>query len=89
MLRVLPAEINKGYHSVYNFLIEEVNGKSYVDFEDFYNKVVNSKDKYIVLSDGQNSQIVIDREMALESHDAILNQYRISKDRSDDLKDKQ
>jgi S1-C subfamily serine protease len=86
MLRVLPGSVNKGYHGLYSVIIEKVNGKEYVDFTDFYNKVVNSDNKYIVLSDDMNYQIVIDRKMADESHDDILKQYHIDKDKSENLK---
>jgi S1-C subfamily serine protease len=85
MLRVLPAPLNKGYHGLYNIIIEKVNGKDYVDFADFYKKVVNSDSKYIVLSDDMNFQIVIDREAAIESHNDILTRYKIGKDRSENL----
>ncbi len=88
MLRVLPATVNKGYHGLYNIIIEKVNGKDYVDFADFYDKVVNSDSKYIVLSDDMNYQIVIDREMAIESHDDILKRYKIVKDKSENLENK-
>lgn len=88
MLRVLPAEVNKGYHNVYNFIITKVNGESYVDFKDFYDKVVHAKGKYVVLEDSRNYQIVINRDMADASHEDILKKYKISKDRSDSLLEK-
>lgn len=87
VLKVLAAEINKGYHNIRNWIVREVNGKKFKDFNEFYKTVTTSKEPYTVLRNGRGFQIVIDRRKAEESHRKILKTYRIKEDRSPDLFD--
>jgi hypothetical protein len=86
-VRVLASNVNRGYHNLSNRIIEEVNGKTYKDFNDFYYLVMRSKEPFIVLKDKKEFQIVLNRKKAEESHAAILDTYRIKSDRSYDLKE--
>ena len=84
-LHVLASEINKGYHEISRRIIRKVNGQTYRDFEDFYQKLISSQSPYVVLTDDRQNEIVLDRQKALASHDHILKTYGIPKDRSPDL----
>jgi S1-C subfamily serine protease len=86
-LRVFASDVNKGYHDLSNRIIEEVNGKKYKDFGDFYYLVTRSKEPFVVLKDKKEFQIVLDRKKAEESHAGILKTYRIKSDCSYDLKE--
>ncbi|MBW1805758.1 MAG: hypothetical protein JRJ06_05210 [Deltaproteobacteria bacterium] len=56
------------------------------DFAGFFRIVTQSEDSYTVLRDKKRFEIVIDRKKAKESHEAILQTYRIKQDCSPDLK---
>ncbi len=84
-LQVLPAEINKGYHDLNSWIVEEVNGKKFADFNEFYFIVKTSIEPYIIFKNKDRYQVVIDRKKAEESHESILRTYNITVDRSTDL----
>jgi S1-C subfamily serine protease len=86
-LQVLASDVNKGYHDVAREVVEEVNGKHFRDFDEFYGLVMSSREPFLVFRTEDDFLIVIDRKKALESHAGILGTYRIDSDRSDDLKD--
>jgi S1-C subfamily serine protease len=85
-LLVLPDEVNKGYHDVNSWMITEVNGRSFKDFNEFFDIVTTSSDPYLIFKDEKGSQVVIDRLQAEENHERILQTYSISEDHSPDLK---
>ncbi|MBU0483950.1 MAG: trypsin-like peptidase domain-containing protein [Proteobacteria bacterium] len=80
-LHVLPADINKGYHTIAQRIIRSVNDEPYQDFNDFYSKTVNGSEPYVVFKDWQKNQFIIDRKKAIASHEAILDTYKIPSDR--------
>ncbi len=84
-LKVLAADINRGYHGIRNWLTTEVNGRKFGDFKEFYEIVTGSEEPFLVFKNDKGYQLVIDREKALESHDELLKTYRIREDRSEDL----
>ena len=84
-LRVLAADVNQGYHDLYAWTVNEVNGQSFKNFDEFYHLVMDSKEPYLVLRDEDYFELVIDREKAEKSHENILKTYRIERDRSPDL----
>ena len=85
-LQVLTSGVNRGYHDISSRIIEEVNGVPVADFADFYEKVMHCSDAYVVFADRKKFRIVIDREKACAAHRRILATYRISWDRSADLR---
>ncbi len=85
-LQVMASDVNKGYHDLSREIVEEVNGKPFKDFDEFYHLVETSKEPFIVFKTENEYQIVIDQKMAKESHAEILRTYRIDSDRSEDLK---
>jgi S1-C subfamily serine protease len=85
MVRALPDETNKGYHSLNNFVVDKVNGLEYVDFEDFYNKVMGLPGEFVTFTDSVKRQVVINRSDAAEARERIMNDYRITRDSSEGL----
>lgn len=87
LLKVLASEISRGNNNFMMWPIEKINGESYVDFKDFYQKVRNTKEKYLVFEDSDGIKLVIDREAAEKSQKEILKKYNIEFDRSVDLRE--
>lgn len=85
-LKVLSAEVNQGYEDVFAWIINDVNGQTFKDFNEFYRLVMDSKDPYLVLRDEDFVELVLDREKAIAANREILATYRIEHDRSPDLR---
>jgi len=85
IVRAFPDEINKGYHTLNNFVVDKINGQDYVDFEDFYNKVMALPGEFLTLTDDVDRQVVIKRPDAAGAHERILGSYRITRDASPGL----
>ena len=84
-LKVLPDDLNRGYHRIKNWAVAEVNGKKFKDFNEFIKIVTGSGEPFTVFKNSKGSQIVIDRKKAEEGLEKILKTYRIKEDRSPDL----
>ena len=85
-LKVMPDDLNRGYHDIKNWAVAEVNGKKFKDFNEFIEIVDSSREAFTVFKNSMGSQIVIDRKKAEEGIGKILETYRIKEDRSPDLK---
>ncbi len=83
---VLNDYTNKGYQSLEQKIIDTVNGKKICNLRDLIATFENSDAPYYHITTGDNVEIIIDREMAQERHQKILNRYFISFDRSSDLR---
>jgi len=83
-LQVLASDVNKGYHDISSWIVEEVNGKKFKDFDEFCQLVTTSQARFVTFKDKKGFQIVIDQEKALESHERILQTYQIDVNRSQD-----
>jgi hypothetical protein len=86
LLKALAANVNEGYQNVNSWVAEKVNGEKIWNLRDLVKKVENSLDPYIIFEDKWGQQIVIDREKAENTHQEILETYRITFDRSEDLR---
>ena len=84
-LKVLPADINEGYHDVNSWEVSEVNGNKFKDLNELYYLVTTSADPYVTFKNKNGYEVVIDRKKAKESHKHILSTYNIKKDSSSDL----
>jgi S1-C subfamily serine protease len=80
--QVLASDVNKGYHDVYGWIVEEVNGNKFKNFKEFWELILKSDEPYLVFESEKGFQIVINRKKAEESHGEILKRYRINMDRS-------
>ena len=85
-LKVLAADLNQGYHDLYSWIVADVNGQPFKDFDEFSRLVTEPTGPYLVLRDEDYFELVIDRQKADDSHTAILRTYRIEHDRSPDLR---
>jgi len=86
LLNVLPDDINVGYHSMRNDVVEKVNDQVIKSFEDFViqiNKVKNNE-KYTIISTEHKSRIILNNENIEEVNQRILKRnnipYQFSKD---------
>jgi S1-C subfamily serine protease len=86
LLKALAANVNQGYQNVNSWVVDKVNGEKIWNLKELIEKVENSLDPYIVFEDKWGQQIVVDREKAENTHQEILQIYRIPFDRSEDLR---
>ncbi len=87
-LMVFPSEVNLGYHSWKNWVIDTVNGKKIKNFAELTEKLHNNTDENIVIADTDGYQIVLNHEKAVASRDSVLRRYRIPAYHSKGLFDK-
>jgi hypothetical protein len=85
LLKSLAADVNEGYQNTNSWVVDTVNGEKIWNLIDFVAKVEAIQDDYIILENKWGRKIVIDREMAKNTHQEILEIYRIPSDRSEDL----
>ena len=86
LLKALASDVNDGYQNVRSWVVDTINGEKIWNLKDFVTKVESIQDDYIILENKWEQQIVIDREMAENTHREILETYRIPFDRSEDLR---
>lgn len=85
-VQVLPDEVNTGYHEINSWMMETVNDKPFKDFGEFVKILESQKgEPFMVFKDSKGQLVVLDNKKAQESHQRILETYRIQKDRSEDL----
>ena len=80
-VQVLAHDINAGYHDVFCWIVNEVNGKEIRDFNEFHRLINDFNGTYMTFQDKEGWQLVIDHKKARESHDIILQHYNIPKDK--------
>lgn len=88
MTKVLPADINKDHHHDTGLVIEKINGETFKDFNEFFEKIQMSHSDFIVLEADDGYQVVIDNAEAKSKQPSILARYGINADRSKDLMNK-
>jgi hypothetical protein len=66
-------------------VVDTVNGEKIWNLSDFVAKVEAIQDDFVILENKWERQIVIDRKMAENTNQEILEIYRIPLDRSEDL----
>ena len=86
LVRVLPFDVNLGYTDAENEIIVKVNGEKYKDFKDFAQKVKNVKSGFIIFENDNGDEIVLDVKEVEEQREALMQNYNISSDMSDDIK---
>ena len=85
LMRVLPDEVNRGYHGSGNFRVMAVNGKRIKNLKDLIARIENCRDPFIVITDRWGTRIVLDRKKAKAATKRILKTYRVPRDRSASL----
>ena len=86
LVRVLTFDVNLGYTDAVNQIIVKVNGEKYKDFKDFAQKVKNVKSGFIIFENDNGDEIVLDVKEVEEQREALMQNYNISSDMSDDIK---
>ncbi len=78
---ILPAEVNTGYESLQNEIIETVNGVEIASFSQFVQLVDSETDTFIEFTTSLGSVIILDREEAIAANGEIMARYGIVRDR--------
>ena len=86
LLKVLASDMSRGDNDFGMWPIDKVNGETFKNFNEFYEKVHAVQDQYLVLEDKDGVKVIIDREEAKAKQSTILKKYNIEFDRSIDLR---
>jgi S1-C subfamily serine protease len=86
LTRVLPDEVNKGYHNSGDYRIVKVNGQPIDNLKDLVRIVEGSSEPFVSFTDRWGAAVVLDRKAVEARKHEILDKYRIKDDRSDNLK---
>ena len=87
LLKVLASDISRGDNDFGMWPIDTVNGETFKDFEEFYQKMEAVTARYIVLEDKHGVKVIIDKKEAQAKQDEILKKYNIEFDKSIDLRE--
>ncbi len=87
LVRVLPAEVNYGYHGIKNWVVEKVNGVTIRNISHLVQVVENESaaNEFITFENPYGKKVVFSSKEAKASRDKLLTTYQINKDRSADL----
>jgi len=87
VLKVLPADVNQGYHDIGNWVVDEVDGQGIHNMKQLIAAVdQGATNAFLTLKSDSGQIIVLDRKNAEGAASGILATYRIIDDRSPDLK---
>lgn len=78
---MLPAEVNAGYETLQNEIIETVDGVQVSDFSQFVELVDSGTGDYLELTTNLGNIIILDRAEAEDANPAIMARYGIPSDR--------
>jgi hypothetical protein len=78
---MLPAEVNTGYETLQNEIIETVNGIPVRDFAQFTELVDGASGEFLELTTNLGNVIVLDRAASEEANPVIMARYGIVSDR--------
>jgi S1-C subfamily serine protease len=87
LLKVLASDMSRGDNYFGMWVIDKVNGESFKNFKEFYEKMQNMKDDYIILEDKNGVKVIIDKNEAKTKQSKILKKYNIEFDKSIDLRE--
>ncbi|CAA6812761.1 MAG: serine protease; identified by sequence similarity; putative; ORF located using Blastx/Glimmer [uncultured Sulfurovum sp.] len=85
LLKVLASSHSRGDYGISMWHIQKVNGKEFKNFKEFYDLVINTKEKFVILEDEDGAKVVIDKAEALASEKELLKRYSIKANKSDDM----
>ncbi len=86
MLRVLAADVNQGYHTETHWTIDKVDGEPIRNLREMIEIVErNAGNEFVEFENPVGRKLVLDRQKVKDTHQEILDLYRIPQDRSDDL----
>lgn len=76
-LKVLPADVNLGYHDWSNWIIENLNGEKIQNFAQFSQLLNEHTENHMIFSDNTGYRMVIDSAEARASESDIMKLYRV------------
>lgn len=85
--RVLPADINDGYQNIMFRTVTSINGIPVTSMEDAVQILDRTEEEFTVLVSMRGERIILRHEDAVSSHQEVLMRYRITHDRSEDLRE--
>lgn len=86
LLKVLASDMSLGDNDFAMWPIDKVNGETFKNFKEFYQKMKAVKSQYVILEDKDGIKVIIDRKEAQTKQKAILKKYNIEFDKSIDLR---
>jgi len=78
--KVLPDEVNIGYHNMGNLIIEKVNGQKISTLKDLIKKVGQNRSKFNTF-ESKSFIIVLNRKLSNKNNPIILKKFNIPSDR--------
>jgi len=84
---VLADHVNFGYHDYRNEVVEKLNGSLISGMRELAEIIDNASGPYLEIELENKKKVVLDVELCRNASPDILDRYRISSDRSDNLKD--
>lgn len=84
-LKILPADVNLGYHDWSNWIIERINGHKIKNFSQFSQLLSKHTGSHITFSDETGYRMVIDSAEANASEADIMQLYRVPSSHSPGL----
>ena len=86
LMKVMPHEINKGYHNISDYIITAVNGENINNIKDLIRLVEQNQNKeYIEFISSHKIKIVLNTQKVKDSQKEIFKIYNIPVDRSSNL----
>jgi hypothetical protein len=85
--KVLADRVNQGYHEYESLLVRKVQGEPIRSLRHLVRLVEGSDTPFVTFELVDGRQLVVDRALAVERHDAILARFGIPTHRSTDLVD--
>ncbi|MFQ6066283.1 MAG: S1C family serine protease [bacterium] len=87
LIKVLADETNVGYHDLRYNVISQVNGRKISTIRDLIRAFEEHEERYHLIVDEVGYKIVLDKSKVDKNNQRILEKYKISSDRSEDLKE--
>ncbi len=85
LMRVLPHQVNLGWHGTSNLVIDTVNGTTVQSLRHMVDLIENGSDPFVILGIGSGGIMAIDRAEARAAMADISSTYRLPTDRSSGL----
>ena len=85
--KVLPAEVNKGYHDYRDLRILEVNGQPIFHIRELIRRIEDAAQRtFVEFKTDQGILIVLNRQLVEKADPKILKTYSVPNARSEDLR---
>lgn len=86
LLKVLPDDINQGYHNYAYWVVDRINDQPVAGLQDLVTRIEAGKSApFTTLTNKKGEQIVLDNHDVAKKSALLLQHYRIPSDRSADL----